>query len=133
MEITESNTLLNDQLSQQHGEYMHGVEIIGESRYVKRIKKLFENSSVKIKVVQQERPSAQEPFTWDEDTTEPLTEIGDVDLEPTFFPTRNIYGSSDDNSSGLGKYSHTLNSTNKNTYINTKNRYGRWTTHTYSR
>jgi hypothetical protein len=109
MEIMESNTLLNDQQSQQYGGYLHGVEIVGDTRHVNRIRKLFEHSSVKIKVVQ-DRPAVQEAFTLDDDTrdtcTEPYTDCGDGEVEHTLSPTRYIYGSSDDNSSGLGMCSH---------------------------
>jgi len=93
-------TLLHNQQSQQHGGYLDGVQILGESRHLKRIRKLFENSSVKIKVVQ-DRPTVQD--TWDDDTkdtlTEAYTDIGDADIE--LCSPHNIYGSSDDNSSGL--------------------------------
>jgi len=43
-------------------EYLKDYEILGESRNVQRIKKLFENSSIKIKVVEQQRPSVQDAF-----------------------------------------------------------------------
>jgi hypothetical protein len=106
MEVPATNMTPHDQLSQQYGgDFLGGVEILGESKNINRIRKLFEHSTVKIKVVQ-DRPTAQEAFAWDDDTrdtlTEPCTDGGDGYGEPS----RNIYGSGDDNSSGLGMYSH---------------------------
>jgi len=109
MSVTEINTVLNDQQGQQLGAYLQDVEIVGDFRNVKRIRKLFENSSVKIKVKEQERPTLRDTFQWDEDSKDTCTETyfdGDGDLDSTCgtltrSPTRNICVSSDDNSSGL--------------------------------
>lgn len=97
MEAVGINTMPHEQQSQQHGEYLEGVEILGESKHLNRIRKLFEHSSVKIKVVQ-DKPSVQDAFTWD--TREPY----DGDEDGALSPTQNLYGSSDENSSGLGMY-----------------------------
>jgi len=57
-----SNNDINNELGDGE-EYLKDYEILGESNNIQRIKKLFENSSIKIKVVQQpERPTAQDTF-----------------------------------------------------------------------
>ena len=101
-----NNQPMDDQLIQQNGEYMEGVEILGTSKSVDRIRRLFEYSTVKIKVVQ-DRPSLQDSFAWDDDTrgtfTETCNDGADEDEEDhTFSPTQHNHGSSDEHSSGLG-------------------------------
>jgi hypothetical protein len=102
MDEAESNMLLIDQQSQQYGGYLNDVEIVGDTKHVNRIRKLFENSSVKIKVVQDRAP-LKETLMRDDATkdtcTEPYNDVGEVEV-PT--PLRaGLCGSSDDNSSGL--------------------------------
>ena len=107
MDEAESNMLLIDQQSQQYGGYLNDVEIVGDTKHVNRIRKLFENSSVKIKVVQDRAP-LKETLMRDDATkdtcTEPYNDVGEVEV-PT--PLRaGLCGSSDDNSSGLGTQEH---------------------------
>lgn len=112
MNTADNNSTPMDPAAVQHALYLQDVEILGESKNVNRIKKLFEHSTVKFKVVHHERkPSIQETFHFEgeESTsnthrTESLDDLGSS--FGTLSPARvhNVYGSSDDASSGLGMF-----------------------------
>lgn len=96
-------TMLNTIQMEGEDIYLQDVEILGGSKDVQRIRKLFANSSVKIKVVQ-ERPSVKDSIQWDLESNGTCTDTRDLDS--TYgtlrsISVKNIYGSGEENSSGL--------------------------------